>query len=65
MSNMSYCRFENTLPDLIDCAYHLDNDASDREQEYRTRFIKVCVEIAIDYGHEVGCDIVECNCNWT
>jgi len=25
MANMSYCRFENTVKDLRDCADHIDN----------------------------------------
>ena len=29
MSNMSYCRFQNTLNDLRDCAYEIDAWDSD------------------------------------
>jgi hypothetical protein len=59
MPNMSYCRFENTLRDLADCANAMDDDTSEREQEYRHRLISLCVEIALDYGHEVGKNLVD------
>ena len=54
MSNMSYCRFENTLPDLRDCLEHMDElDLSDDESRARKRLIKVCKEIADDYADEL------------
>ena len=54
MSNMSYCRFENTLADLRDCFDNMDDqDLSDREQVQRDLMIKVCCEIAEDYGEDV------------
>lgn len=60
MSNMSYCRFENTLRDLIDCADNMDEqDLSAYEEKARKNMIKLCVEIALDYGYEVGRDIIE------
>lgn len=35
MSNMSYCRFENTLTDLKDCLRALENrDVSSDDVEY-------------------------------
>ena len=47
MSNMSYCRFENTLPDLEDCAEHMnDTDLSDEEARARRRIIELCKQIA-------------------
>ena len=47
MSNMSYCRFENTLNDLEDCAEHIhDMDLSEREEKCRIRLIEMCREIA-------------------
>ena len=46
MSNMSYCRFENTLNDLRDCEEHLDDDdLSKSEKEYRDRLLKLCKRI--------------------
>ena len=54
MSNMSYCRFENTLPDLNDCAESMDDmDLNDTETRARRSLIKVCIEIADDYRDEV------------
>ena len=46
MPNMAYCRFENTLRDLHDCAEHVfDKDLSDREEDARRRLLRVCVEL--------------------
>ena len=51
--NMSYCRFRNTLPDLRDCLEHIeDTDLSPAESRARQRLIKLCVEIAQDYGQD-------------
>lgn len=58
MANMSYCRFQNTAGDLIDCTEHMDDgDLSDDEKKARTSLIKSCVEIALSFGHEVGQDL--------
>lgn len=59
MSNMSYCRFENTYGDLQDCLEALLNDEelSESEAKYRDMLIKMCVDIALDYGHTVGCEV--------
>ena len=45
MSNMSYCRFQNTLADLEDCYEHLADDMGEDEDEARRNLIKVCKEI--------------------
>lgn len=51
--NMSYCRFQNTLEDLRDCADNLDDrDLSPDEWEARRRLIDTCVFIAKHYGDE-------------
>lgn len=53
MSNMSYCRFENTLSDLRDCqAYLFDEDLSKSEEQCRKRLIEVCKEIAAEFEDE-------------
>lgn len=55
MGNMGYCRFENTASDLEDCYDHIDDsELSESESEARQGLIKMCVDIACDYGHEVG-----------
>ena len=51
MSNMSYCRFQNTLQDLRDCYNHMESDNLSREEfEARKRMIKLCMEIIDEYG---------------
>jgi len=55
MSNMSYCRFRNTLADLRDCYDNLDEDVrSDEESGARRRLIELCCGIFDEFGHEVG-----------
>jgi hypothetical protein len=47
MSNMSYCRFRNTLTDLEDCWENIaDNDVSADEDEARDKLIKLCKRIS-------------------
>ncbi len=53
MSNMSYCRFRNTLEDLRDCYDNMDdNDLSDEERAARRRLIKLARQSADIYGDE-------------
>ena len=53
MPNMSYCRFENTFHDLEDCYEGMDEqDLSPLEEKYRDRLIKLCCDIAADFGDE-------------
>ena len=46
MSNMSYCRFENTFRDLEDCVDALvdNNDLSEREANFAHRMRNLCEE---------------------
>lgn len=58
MSNMSYCRFENTLPDLEDCKealYNLSNlnELSETEMEAARELIKACVQISEDFKYMI------------
>ncbi|MFC1453662.1 hypothetical protein ACFLQL_00595 [Verrucomicrobiota bacterium] len=46
MGNMSYCRFQNTLADLLDCQEHMDDKLSGEEERARDRLIEACKEIA-------------------
>jgi hypothetical protein len=56
--NLSYCRFENTYNDLLDCVEALDNssikrleeEANQYEREYIRKLIELCEEIAGNYG---------------
>lgn len=47
MSNMSYCRFENTLADLRDCAENIHDvdDLSHDELRARKQLIALCRQI--------------------
>ena len=49
MANMSYCRFENTYRDLLDCYHNMNNDKSDDEQAYMRRLVDVCKDIVDEY----------------
>jgi hypothetical protein len=62
MSNMSYCRFENTYPDLQDCydALHeeggvkqAEEEANEYERPYIKRLIELCKDIVDDFGDEI------------
>jgi len=62
MSNMSYCRFENTVSDLRDCFENFDlhnQDLSESELNAREEMIDICVDIALDYGMEIDREVVE------
>jgi hypothetical protein len=52
MANMSYCRFQNTYNDLVDCYENMENVNSDSEKRYRTRLIELCQDIIQDYGDD-------------
>lgn len=46
MSNMSYCRFENTVSDLADCRDHInDDDLSGDEERARESLMDICRDI--------------------
>ena len=46
---MSYCRFENTYRDLLDCLSAINDRLDDREKGYRDRLVDVCKEIIDEY----------------
>lgn len=51
MSNMSYCRFQNTLTDLRDCLDNIENnDLSEAEHRARMKIIKLCFKIVDCFG---------------
>lgn len=57
MSNMSYCRFRNTLSDLADCQENMEDDPAnmcERERDARLKLIRMCAEIAEEWGEEIG-----------
>ena len=47
MSNMSYCRFENTIGDLRDCVEAIEEGKPLSERE--ARFAKKMVQVCKDY----------------
>lgn len=54
MSNMSYCRFHNTLADLRDCANALeeiDGDLSELSKE-EARAAKVLIALCLRIGED-------------
>lgn len=50
MSNMGYCRFENTLHDLRDCYEHIDEKLSEDEEKAKKKMIELCKQIASDWS---------------
>lgn len=46
--NMSYCRFYNTLQDLKDCYYNIQDveNMSWEEKRARKQLIEICMDIA-------------------
>lgn len=55
MSNMSYCRFYNTVQDLEDCLDNLYDDlSSDDEIRSRKRLIKIAYKIVADFLDDNG-----------
>jgi hypothetical protein len=49
MSNMSYCRYSNTLEDLKDCYRNLlSNEISEDESKSRKELIELCKDIVLD-----------------
>ena len=52
---MSYCRFENTVNDMIDCINNMEIDeyASEYEKRARKRFVELCAQVAKDYSDEL------------
>ena len=54
MSNMSYCRFENTMNDLMDCINNIQREAENSTDEhYRQEMIALFEEIATQYEGDV------------
>ncbi len=53
MSNMPYCRFENTLFDLLDCREHIwETDLSREETMARKAVVQLCKGIAEEFGED-------------
>ena len=52
---MSYCRFENTVNDMIDCINNMDisESASTYEKRARKTFVELCAQVAEQYREEL------------
>lgn len=46
---MSYCRFENTYRDLMDCYNNINDELSGREHRYREQLVELCQSIIDEY----------------
>jgi hypothetical protein len=62
MGNMSYCRFENTYKDLLDCQEALSEHdgiagcrkkANEYERPYVANLVALCKEIVDEFGDEL------------
>lgn len=64
MANMSYCQFENTYRDLLQCLSAINERLSDRETGYRDHLVELCKEIIDEHelnemsDDEFGFDVV-------
>lgn len=60
MSNLSYCRFQNTVPDLEDCVEVLEDangdlsSLSEAERKAAVRLIKLCRRVVDTCPEHVG-----------
>lgn len=53
MSNMSYCRCENTYNDLLEVYNDVDPDElSDSEKEYFEKLLKLCKKMDKVFGED-------------
>jgi len=52
MSNMSYCRMENTYNDLRDARDHWDDANSESELKFRKRILELAKDIVEEHGEE-------------
>lgn len=51
MANMSYCKFRNTLYDLVECYEQMDDkELSLEEEKSRAKLVKLCKKIAEEYS---------------
>ena len=47
MPNMSYCRFENTYNDFLDCINNIDTKAeTERDEAYRKKLLALIINMS-------------------
>jgi len=55
MANLSYCKMQNTYPDLEDCYEALQDklfdDFSEEEQRFAKKLIELCGKISNDFDY--------------
>jgi len=61
---MSYCRFENTYRDLLQCLSAMNDRLDDRETGYKERLVDVCREIIEEYELNKMSDDVWSDDDW-
>lgn len=49
---MRYCKFQNTLKDLRDCAEYWEEVDSEEEERAQKSLLKLCKQIVEDYAEE-------------
>ena len=58
MANMSYCRFENTYHDLVDCFDNIyseaENERDERHRKYMIQFLKERIDEIEDLYEELN-----------
>ena len=58
MANMSYCRFENTYHDLVDCFDNIwteaENERDERNRKYMIQFLKERIDEIEDLYEELN-----------
>lgn len=66
MANMSYCRFQNTSNDLLDCVNAMqeeetlqDLDLSEEELRAMVRMVKLCGRFVEEYERLEGSEVYE------
>ena len=64
MPNMSYCRFQNTYGDLMDCSHHMNERLSESETKYKERLVELCREIIEEYESQQTNDDVWGDDTW-
>ena len=54
MSNMSYCRFNNTAPEVRDCSDHILDHLTGEERRARVSLVYYCIDLLSAIGLDVS-----------
>lgn len=58
MSNMSYCKFRNTLQDLKDCRDDMKAESAE-EKKARKQLLELCQELIEEYADGTDWDSID------